>query len=689
MPRSTQPMPAHFRPLAFACATAALLTGIQPAHAALLEGDDATAFPTANGDPTGFWGWAFGAENSASPSFLTTPATPTPTAEPPRGPNEIRAKTPLLSDPLNPDAPSFDSATPEQPADDQTAAQEAGAAAQPRPLPIAVGEPRSLLMRQLGTTPLQRYFELDAEYRVRSVSVNPLDLASEKVRNVWWTEQRLRMNMAMKVEKVASINMQMDVLRGVLFGDNGPFTGRPTTAENPSANQGVRVAANQPNNTGWNVGLDPQYAETSEQSLQFSSYIPVLQGIDPIAVNRVFGDVYTPIGLLRIGRQPLSYGDNLLGHDGSRINRWGVSNNQDTADRILFGTKLDELVNFIAKGSAHKPDLSQDNGVILALFYDWRSQGYIYDSRQKLHQYGFQVQWKIRETDWGGVRIRNWNLSAGLAHLSQQQFDTSIFGVPIRFDASINDFSISAQYLLITGATREISDGFARLSNDPNRKATRQDIQGHGAELILDYRIGPVVLTAQADYASGDDNPRPDNPITSFAFARDKNVGILLFKQVLPYASARSVAVGIQKLRDLDAPSFPITEVATQGRFTNAIAAFPQVKWEFYRNLRHKLHLRTGALFAWSAATGGSVDPIRTTLADNNGNIADVAVNFNGGKPARYYGTEIDGQIEWNFLDTFLLTFETAYFITGPALKDRNGDGVNSFLFEARAHFLF
>jgi hypothetical protein len=143
------------------------------------------------------------------------------------------------------------------------------------------------------------------------------------------------------------------------------------------------------------------------------------------------------------------------------------------------------------------------------------------------------------------------------------------------------------------------------------------------------------------------------------------------------------VGVGLENLAGSDIKSFPLSEVQTDGRFTNAAAIFPQVYVELFESAKHLVHARAGVLMAWPAANG-VVDPIMTTLAEDGQSITDDAVNFNGGEPGDYYGTEVDFQLGWRFNKTFQWVVEGAVLFPGSSLQDENGDAVNSFLVENR-----
>jgi hypothetical protein len=531
-------------------------------------------------------------------------------------------------------------------------------------------------------------FELHPDYRVRTIYAEPYELSGTTVRDMFWTEQRLRLDMSMTYEGIGGVYVQLDALDGVLFGDNGRFGGDPST------NAGVSVAGRVPNSTRQGIGL-----REGGDPLDPDSYVPTLASAPPIQINYAFGDILLPIGLLRVGRQPLIDGYALAAHDGGRYrkdekkirmngrrpNRWGTENFSDTADRILFGTKLDEIVRQLA-GSGGKPDLDLNRGVFLGLFYGYSQQNSFFDTSDNLAQNGGALQWRLDEANWFGQEWRDIFASVILFHFNNEAFNTDIWSLPLRLEGRINNVSIFLQNVFIFGHTREIADGFAALK--PGQTPQTQDLSAYGAQAIIDVDIGPVTATLEFDFASGDDDPRTGNPIKTYSFARDLNVGLLLFEHILAFESARSVAVGVENLISLNAKSFPLSEVQTDGRFTNALAIFPQLTANWIDTPKHHLHTRFGVLMAWPAANG-VVDPVMTTLALDGTEVSDDAVNFHGGKPGSYYGTELDLQLQWVFAQHFEWTMESAYLIPGDSLQNQHGLAVNAFMFENRFSFLF
>ncbi len=524
---------------------------------------------------------------------------------------------------------------------------------------------------------VEHEFTAAADYQVRSVRINPLDLSGDTVRETIWTEQRLRLDLGWELSRVAAVHVQLDALDGVLFGDNGKYGG------DPAPNSGVNLASKRPNVTRWDVGLLP-----GGDPLDPDGYGPVLVKADPIEVNYAYGEVYLPLGLLRFGRQPITDGGFITSHDGGRRNRWGASEFNDTADRLLFATKLSEYYRVAAEGDDYVPDRSRDSGVFFASWYDWYNQGLVYQSSDDLRQIGNGVQLKKAQADWLGLDWRGLEFHTYLVHLRDEQFDSRIYSIPLRLKGSVEDtVDIHIQTIVVMGETREISEGFSLLGG-ATEGAAPQKIRSGGAQVIADVTLGDFVLTFEFDYASGDANPGSDTAITKFGFARDFNVGLLLFERILRFESARSVGVGIENLASQDAGSFPLTEVASDGRFTNALAVFPQLTWNAFDNEQHHLHLRTGVLIAWPD-TGGNVDPILTALAGDGNRIDDDAVNFHGGKPGSYYGTELDFQIEWIFKKHFRWTVESAVLIPGSSLEDEHGNATVSWLLENRLAVVF
>jgi hypothetical protein len=522
-------------------------------------------------------------------------------------------------------------------------------------------------------SPAPPWLQLDAEYRTQTIYIDPLDLNGEEVTKVQWTEQRLELDLGMKYDKIGGVYVKLHVLDGVLFGDNGRF------GQEPSPTSGLALASKRGNHAGWHVAVAP-----GRDPLDRDSYVPVLRSIDPIKVTHAYGEVLLPVGIVRMGRMAQALGAGIAAHDGSRRNRWGVSRAPDTSDRFLVATKLDAIYNTLVLGPEYLANPSIDDGLILAFTYDWNVQDNVHVLPDDQVQTNVLLSARAASAEWFGVPWRNAQVTQIFVQKKSEFFDTDIKAFPFRVEGAVGDLYVNFQLSYIVGESREVSEGIAALSG---KQPSIQEFEQMGIHSMVEYSLGPVDIAMELDYASGDADVRADSPITSFAFSRDFNVGLLLFEHVFAFQTARAAALGVENLINLDSDSFPVTEIGTEGRFTNALAIFPQIKWNILRERRHKLHLRLGVLVAWGDEP--VVDPVATALREDGNEIDDDAVNFVGGDPATFYGVEYDAQLQWTYEDFFVWTVEAAHLRPGDALEDRNGFAVPATLLENRFEFRF
>ncbi len=512
------------------------------------------------------------------------------------------------------------------------------------------------------------FIDVRPEYRARLIHIDPLEVNGVVATDVGWGEQRLRLDASLGYRGIGAVHMQVDALDGVLFGDNGEF------GKAPEPTSGVGIASRQVNSSGWRVGLVP-----GRDPLQIDSYGPILTGIAPLNINYLYGEVILPVGLLRVGRQPVGDVGNVSLNDGrSGRNLWGVSSYHESVDRLVFGTKLSEIFNVIAQGPGYKVDTSLDNGIFLGLVWDYLVEDDITNSADDLQGFAAQLdfRWKdphVLGKDWGPIR-----LTATTTYRWDDRFNTSVFALPVRLSFDIERFSFIGEFSYIRGTTRELSAGFAALTSAP---VADQDLALTAARVIAEYKLCDLTMRLEWGYADGDDDPRTSTPLELTSWPRDTNLGLLLFEHTLAFQSARSAAVGIENLKKIDAESFPLTEISTEGRVSNVNALFPQLLWDPSPNLR----LKAGVLFAWAAVP--VVDPIQSLLAWDGVEISDDLINYHGGRPGSYWGTEIDLGFEWRYKKFFELAVESGVLLPGSALEDENGDAVTSWMFETRFTF--
>lgn len=508
-------------------------------------------------------------------------------------------------------------------------------------------------------------FRGGAEYRANAVAVRPIDVNGTRDRNFSALEHRLRLDAGIDWQDKVRLVTSVDVLDGVLWGDNGTL-GAP-----PEPTDGANVTTRNPNIATLCYAQRPGDPPTLSSSYHFG-----LCPTDPVYVRRLYGDVVTPVGLLRIGRQAFTEGASLAVNDGDgRRNRFGFARRGNSADRVLFATK--PLEGF-------KPPSQRDRSETRGVFFIAAYDRYVTDSPQvygdDLHGFVTALRWLEPVHPHG----QDFEARAYFSYRWDQQYGTGVSATGLRvmntFTTRHGNLGAGLEAAVIAGSTREVSEAFRVITNDP---PVDQAIRQVGARGVVRWDNPLYTLYLEADYASGDSDPTTRTPLTQFRFAEDSNVGLLMFKHLLAYQSGRAAASGVKLLNDLGAPSYPTDAIASRGSFTNAFAIFPQVDVRPVKNLL----LRGGVLMAWAPAK--VVDPIVSLQRKDGLRIEDDLVNFAGGAPNRYYGTELDARVQYRMFEHFAADLEGAYLFTGDAFADVNGDAVNSWLVQGRGTFFF
>lgn len=502
-----------------------------------------------------------------------------------------------------------------------------------------------------------------AEYRAQVLYVNPIALSSETGRRLSLVEQRLRLDGGVDYKDQVRLFTSLDVLDGLLWGDNGTF------GKDPAPNAGTNVGVKSPNFAKACVGY------RGGDALQPESYGYTLCDAAPVTVRKLYGEAALPFGLLRIGRQPANAGTGVQSADADgRPNRFGVSRTGNMVDRVLFATKPLEAFKAAADRSR-----SDAEGFFLGLSYDRLVGDDPHLFADDVHQIATGVRflaptWAAGQDLWlSGYYVHRWDGQFGTRINSLGARGYSRFGPRGRLALG---FDIAANL----GSTREISEAYKVISNDP---AVDQRVRQIGARGVARYDRKYWTVYAEVDYASGNSDPQARAPLTQFVFAEDTNVGLLLFKHVLAFQTARSSAAALETLRRLGAPSYPAEAVATRGAFTNAFALFPQLDVRPHKSVL----LRGGVLLAWAPAPVN--DPVASLKRRDSASIQDDLVNFVGGKPGTYYGTELDGRVQYRFLEHFAIDVEGALLLPRDALRDADGNAVRSVLLQGRTTFFF
>jgi hypothetical protein len=499
-----------------------------------------------------------------------------------------------------------------------------------------------------------------AEYRVNALSVSPLDLQSTTNQNLQIIEQRLRLDGAVDYDDKVRVVVSADLLSGVLWGDNG------TLGTSPEPTSGAAVTTDNPNLSTACIALKPGAPVTES-----TSYYYGLCPADPVFIRHAYGDVMTPVGLLRIGRQAMTDGASIAVNDGDgRKNRFGIADQGNSADRILFATKPLEAFK-----RPSRRDLTLDKGLFVIFAYDRLVTNDPMAYADDLHNLIAAVRYRAPALG----HAKDFEAQAFYAYRFSTEYTTEVSALGGRLAARVGDFTFGGEGTVVLGSTSEVSQALSFINDDPD---VAQAVRAIGARGVARWDQKLVSLYMESDYASGNGNPSQSAPLTQFRFAEDTNVGLLMFKEVLAYQSARAAAAGVALLQQLGAKDFPVQAISTNGSFTNAFALFPQIDVHPVKNLL----LRGGLLVAWAPAP--VVDPI-ASLEHSSAvpHFYNGVVNYVGGAPDRFYGTEIDGRIQYRLFDHFAADLEGAVLFPGSALEDANGDAVRSFLVQARGTF--
>ena len=383
----------------------------------------------------------------------------------------------------------------------------------------------------------------DAEYRAQATYVDPISLNTESQRNYAVIEHRGRFGGTIDFEEKVKLTASLDVLDGVLFGDNGTFGG------DPSSNGGLQVSTRDPNVVKPCIRL-----REGGDPLSPSGYGFGLCEADAISVRRLFGQVNTPIGVLRVGRQAVGIGLGVQNTDGDgRKNRFGIAYAGDSVDRVLFATKPAEAFK-----EKSERNLREDEGLRVAAMYD----RYVTDSPilydDDVNQVAAAVLFSLPEL---GVAT-DLEVMSFYAHRFNASYETLIHTVGGKVWATFGPVRAGLDVAGNFGETMEVSDAYAVINNDP---VVAQEIRQIGARAVVRFDQPLFSLYLETDYASGDGDPQASTPLTQFRWAEDNNVGLLMFEHVLRLQSARASSAGTEITRRLGATKFPSERVDTMG----------------------------------------------------------------------------------------------------------------------------
>ncbi len=333
-------------------------------------------------------------------------------------------------------------------------------------------------------------------------------------------------------------------------------------------------------------GSNGYYNDRNEFSLFSMSQTPQRSGInsiqDSIAVKRVWGEISTPVGILRFGRMGTHWGTGMLYNDGNAIdNDYG-----DTVDRVSFtaeplaGFYITPMIDMNVAGMLSQRtqeggqpfDLTQSDNVtsfILAVQRRDTEQ----ERRQRLaaeqtvFNYGLHFTYRTQRFDAVDTLSQPFTTDGSNPNTANQNIvlrKADIFIPDLWARIERKEFRIEAEVAAILGSIqgRQLGTGADGQLETINVYQFGAVLQGEARLLNGDLEIGGEVGFASGDKAPGfGNNPRRtgsggggytglgdvdgrqyncangcqngDNEINNFRFNRDYRVDMILYREIL------------------------------------------------------------------------------------------------------------------------------------------------------------
>jgi len=375
---------------------------------------------------------------------------------------------------------------------------------------------------------------------------------------------RFRVEPTLNISEEVRIHTQIDMLDNLVFGTTPDYA----------------FSRNAPNG---------YWYDRNEFSLFSNSSAPPRSGInslqDSISVKRVWGEVSTPIGILRLGRMGSHWGTGMLYNDGNGLdNDWG-----DTVDRVSFtaepiaGFYITPMLDWNVEGpsSVRMPEGGQPydtsnsdevHSYILAIARrDTETERLAkLDSNQTVFNYGLHFTYRVQRNDSIDYYSQPWT-SDGLT-VSQSspgwvQRNALLFIPDLWAKVERKNFRIEAEFAAILGSIQNRAlTGATATSPGLNQSLY---VYQFGGNLQGEYRFlnGDLEVGGEIGFASGDpapgfgnyprrkgsgaegatangdiDGPQyacsssggcTDDQLTNFRFNRDYRVDMILYREIL------------------------------------------------------------------------------------------------------------------------------------------------------------
>jgi hypothetical protein len=234
-------------------------------------------------------------------------------------------------------------------------------------------------------------------------------------------------------------------------------------------------------------------------------------------------------------------------------------------------------------------------------------------------------------------------------------FDVVVYDVFARTSrdlGALGEFSLAGEAAVIDGST----------SLGPTVDFPKHDILQVGATVQARLDRDSHGFALDFLFASGDEN-FDDRDQNAFKVDPNYEFGLLLYRVVMAAQTGRTVVTAADPTL-VGRPVPDLDRLPTRGAPSNTIAIFPRVWWQ----AMEAMVLYGGPLFAWSEVD--YADAFNTRL------FGGEPHNALGGRPGRYYGTELD--LGWRYFRNirgfdFQLGAEGAVLFPGDAFRRLRG----------------
>ncbi len=360
-----------------------------------------------------------------------------------------------------------------------------------------------------------------------------------------------------------------------------------------------------------------------------------------IDFRKVWFKWLTGIGLLSAGRMPNDWGLGIFVNSGDGYDeKFGVKRYGNIVDRILFATK----------------PMGKEEPLVVAIAFDRIAEDELKINKDDVDEWLLAVLWEEEI----------WKLGFYSALRMQDETDTKIGAFDLWGKVEKENWRIESEFVSVFGKSKALP---LLYELEEGRKVLQ-----FGVALEFLYKLKFLKFFLQSGFASGDEDPAGGD-MTFFTFDPDYNVGLIALEKVLAYYTKRSV----EKILEVSEEQKGIDLYFTKGGVTNAYFFFPQIGI----NLTQNIEWRTGWLFA--RGVRNFVDPYQSLFV-----YGGTPAGFNGGKPSKDIGWEIDTGLFFNFKNKKVrFSIEGGYFSPGDVFSSPTGREEGTFDLEGRLIVFF